>query len=259
MNGHRLVLPSGSSNWGAGHPRRVVLLPGLSRMKGNLHVRFLEGAGWQQPASTRRKGEGELPSCTSFAQFTENGGCLPICALGFSLSSQRDEINQRRVEPRPLLPHPNAMPQSLAKILVHTVFSTQDRRPYIRDKTVRDELHRYLGGILSNLDCQPIIIGGVDDHVHLLCALSRTCEAAAMVKEAKRGSSLWLKREHPELQEFAWQSGYGMFSVGFSQIEAVKDYIATQEEHHRKISFQDEFRLLLRRYQIEFDERYVWD
>jgi putative transposase len=172
-------------------------------------------------------------------------------------TSQRDEINQRRVVPLSGLA---GLPWiALAKILVHTVFSTQDRRPCIRDKTLRDELHRYLGGILSNLDCQPIIIGGVDDHVHLLCALSRTCEAAAMVKEAKCGSSLWLKREHPELQEFAWQSGYGMFSVGFSQIEAVKDYIATQEEHHQKVSFQDEFRLLLRRYQIEFDERYVWD
>jgi putative transposase len=151
------------------------------------------------------------------------------------------------------------MPQSLAKILVHTVFSTKDRRPFLRDKSLRDELHRYIGGILANLDCQPIIIGGVEDHVHLLCALSRTCDAAEMVKEVKRGSSLWIKTKSPDLQDFAWQNGYGIFSIGFSQIDAVKEYIAGQEKHHRKISFQDEFRQLLKRYEIEFDERYVWD
>jgi putative transposase len=151
------------------------------------------------------------------------------------------------------------MPQSLAKILVHTVFSTKDRRPFLRDKILRGELHRYLGGILTNLDCQPIVVGGVEDHVHLLCALSRTCEAAAMVKEVKRGSSLWLKTKGAELADFAWQNGYGIFSIGFSQLKVVRDYIAGQEEHHRTISFQDEFRQLLARYEIGFDERYVWD
>src|SRR6476659_5250275 len=142
------------------------------------------------------------------------------------------------------------MPQSLAKILVHAVFSTKDRRPFLRDLAIREELHRYLGGILNNLDCQPITVGGVEDHVHLLCALSRTCPAAEMVKELKRGSSLWLKTKSPNLQDFAWQNGYGIFSVGFSQKASVCDYIAGQEEHHRKISFQDEFRLLLKRYEI---------
>jgi putative transposase len=151
------------------------------------------------------------------------------------------------------------MPQSLAKILVHTVFSTKDRRPFLRDKSLRDELHRYPGGILANHDCQPLIIGGVEDHVHMLSTLSRTCEAAQMVKEVKRGSSLWLKTKNPDLRDFAWQNGYGIFSIGFSQIEAVKNYIATQEDHHRKISFQDEFRQFLRRYEIEFEERYTWD
>ena len=156
-------------------------------------------------------------------------------------------------------PHHRDMPQSLAKILVHTVFSTKERRPFLRDQVLREELHRYLGGILANLNCQPIVAGGVEDHVHLLCALSRTCEPAEMVKEAKRGSSLWLKTRGPDLQDFAWQNGYGIFSIGFSQIQSVRDYIAGQEEHHRKVSFQDEFRQLLRRYEIEFDERYVWD
>jgi putative transposase len=151
------------------------------------------------------------------------------------------------------------MPQSLAKILVHTVFSTKEHRPFLRDAVLRDELHRYLGGILTNLDCQPVIAGGVEDHVHVLCALSRTCQAAEMVKEVKRGSSVWLKTKGPELSDFAWQNGYGVFSIGFSQIEMVRGYIAGQEEHHRKVSFQDEFREMLRRYEVEFDERYVWD
>ena len=151
------------------------------------------------------------------------------------------------------------MPQSLAKILIHTVFSTKDRRPLLRDRPVREELHNYLGGILAHLDCQPVIVGGVEDHAHLLSALSRTCQPAEMVKEVKRGSSVWLKTKSPDLADFAWQSGYGIFSIGFSQIESVRSYIAQQEEHHRKASFQDEFRALLRRYEIEFDERYVWD
>ena len=102
-------------------------------------------------------------------------------------------------------------------------------------------------------------MGGVEDHVHLLAALARTCDAAEMVKEVKRGSSLWIKERDPSLGDFSWQGGYGIFSVGFSQLEDVKRYIAGQEEHHRKISFQDEFRQLLKRYEIDFDEKYVWD
>jgi putative transposase len=151
------------------------------------------------------------------------------------------------------------MPQSLAKILVHTVFSTKDRRPYLHDRALRNEMHAYLGGILSNLDCQPIIVGGVEDHVHVLSALARTSSPADMVKEIKRGSSLWIKSKSSDLAEFSWQNGYGIFSIGSSQIPVVKEYIATQEDHHQRISFQDEFRTLLRRYDIEFDERYVWD
>ena len=103
------------------------------------------------------------------------------------------------------------MPQSLAKILVHTVFSTKDGHTFLRDEALRAELHRYLGGILANHDCQPFIIGGVEDHVHLLSTLSRTCGAAEMVKEVKRGSSLWLKTQGPGLRDFAWQNGYGIF------------------------------------------------
>jgi len=151
------------------------------------------------------------------------------------------------------------MSQSLAKILVHTVFSTKERRPFLRDRALRDELHCYLGGILNNQQCQPILVGGVEDHVHMLSTLSRTCMASELVKEVKRSSSLWLKTKDSDLQDFAWQRGYGIFSIGFSQISKVREYIAGQEEHHRRISFQDEFRSLLAKYEVDYDERYVWD
>ena len=151
------------------------------------------------------------------------------------------------------------MPQSLAKILVHAVFSTKDRRPFLRDTALRQQLHHYLGGILKNLDCQPFVVGGVEDHVHLLASLSRTCAAAEMVKEVKRGSSLWAKERDAGMWDFGWQNGYGIFSIGSSQIEDARRYIAEQEQHHRKVSFQDEFRLLLKRYELAYDERYVWD
>jgi REP element-mobilizing transposase RayT len=151
------------------------------------------------------------------------------------------------------------MSQSLAKILVHTVFSRKERKPYLRNRVLRAETHAYIGGILSNLDCQPIVVGGVEDHVHSLCALARTCSPADMVKEIKRGSSLWIKSKSAPLEEFSWQNGYGIFSIGSSQVAVVKEYIENQEEHHRQISFQDELRTLLERYDIEFDERYVWD
>jgi REP element-mobilizing transposase RayT len=156
-------------------------------------------------------------------------------------------------------PYGARMAQSLARILVHTVFSTKDRRPFLRDRGLREELHRYLGGILANLSCQPIIVGGVEDHVHLLCALARTCTASVMVKEVKRGSSLWIKTKDASLQDFSWQNGFGVFSIGYSQIPDAKQYIASQEEHHRKTSFQDEYRTFLERYEIAYDERYVWD
>ena len=124
---------------------------------------------------------------------------------------------------------------------------------------MRDELHHYLGGILENHDCRPIIIGGVQDHVHILSTLSRTWEVAEMVKELKRSSSLRLKGISPDLHGFAWQKGYGVFSIGFSQIEMEKKYVARQESHHLHVSFQDEFREFLKRYEIESDERYLWE
>ena len=151
------------------------------------------------------------------------------------------------------------MPQSLAKIYIHVVYSTKDRYPFLTDKTIRNEMHAYLGGICNQLDCPVIIIGGVADHVHQFGMLSKNISAADFIGEVKRSSSKWVKTKDPLLRKFAWQAGYGVFSVSQSQIEAVRSYIARQEEHHRKKSFQDEFLLLLKKYRVEYDERYVWD
>jgi hypothetical protein len=124
---------------------------------------------------------------------------------------------------------------------------------------LREETHRYLAGTLTNLHSPPLLVGGAEDHVHLLCNLSRTCEPAKMVQDVKRSSSAWLKTRSPAMSDFAWQGGYAMFSLGFSQVGAARKYIANQEEHHRTVSFQDELREFLRRYQTAFDERYLWD
>jgi REP element-mobilizing transposase RayT len=154
---------------------------------------------------------------------------------------------------------PARMSQSLSKILLHAVFSTKDRVPFLQNPAIREEMYGYLGGILENLECHSIAAGGVSDHVHLLFTLSRIETVADVIKEVKRSSSAWVKTKSPPLKKFAWQSGYGVFSVGFSQVKTVRAYIAGQEKRHRKISFQDEVREFLRRYEIDFDERYVWD
>ena len=151
------------------------------------------------------------------------------------------------------------MPQSLSAVNLHRVFSTKDRRPFLRDKAVRDALHAYLGGVSKTLDCPPLIVGGVEDHVHLLCRFARTITQAEWVKELKRISNGWLKEHGRDYADFEWQGGYADFSVSQSNLEQVKQYIASQKEHHRKTTFQDELRTLLRKHEIEFDERYVWD
>jgi len=151
------------------------------------------------------------------------------------------------------------MPQSLSAVYIHLVFSTKDRRPLLRDKTTRDALHSYLGGVSKQLDCAPLQIGGVEDHVHILARFGRTVTQAEWVKELKRVSNLWLKERGQDFADFEWQGGYADFSVSQSNLEQVKQYIANQEEHHRKIGFQDELRALLRKHEIEWDEKYVWD
>ena len=148
------------------------------------------------------------------------------------------------------------MPQSLANVVLHLVFSTKHRRPVL-NPGVSKELHAYLTATLTNLGCQTIQVGGIEDHVHLLFRMSRTRSIAEVVENTKTGSSKWLKTK--EIPEFAWQSGYGVFSVGSGDLDAMVAYVRNQPVHHAKVSFQDEFRLLLREAGLEFDERYVWD
>lgn len=151
------------------------------------------------------------------------------------------------------------MPQSLAQIYLHVVFSTKQRRPFLQNATLREEVHKYLGGVCRNLEAPSLIVGGGSDHVHLLCRFARTITVADFVRELKRDSSKWLKTKDRELTDFHWQDGYGAFSISPSHVEALRGYIANQEAHHKKESFQDEFRRLLKKYSIEYDERYVWD
>jgi putative transposase len=151
------------------------------------------------------------------------------------------------------------MSQSLSTVYLHLIFSTKDRRPFLRDDAIRGEVHAYLGGISKQMDCTPVIIGGVEDHVHILAQQSRTATQSDWVKELKRVSSIWIKERDPTLREFRWQSGYGIFSVSVSKLESVKSYISNQEHHHRKITFQEEYREFLKRHSISWDERYVWD
>jgi len=148
------------------------------------------------------------------------------------------------------------MPQSLANILIHAIWSTKERRALIPD-AIRDGLHGYLAGILKNLESPALIINSVADHVHILCQLSKNLAACELVEEVKKGSSKWMKENG--VREFAWQNGYGVFSVSQSNVDAVREYIHGQPEHHKKRDFKDEFREFCKRYNVGLDERYVWD
>lgn len=148
------------------------------------------------------------------------------------------------------------MPQSLAKILVHLIFSTKHREACIPPET-RPHLHAYLVGILDRLNCPSLQTGGVSDHVHILFTQARTTALSDVVEEVKKGSSKWMKTQG--VPQFTWQAGYGAFSVGESQAATVVRYIQRQEEHHRSVTFQDEFRKFLEKYRVGYDERYVWD
>lgn len=148
------------------------------------------------------------------------------------------------------------MPQSLSAVYVHAVFSTKNRHPFLADDDLRRDTHSYIAGITKRLECPALEIGGVSDHVHMLVRLTRTITIADWMKETKRVSSSFLKEMD---KEFAWQAGYGAFSVSTTDVDKITHYIRSQEEHHRTISFQDEFRQLLREHGVEWDEKYVWD
>ena len=151
------------------------------------------------------------------------------------------------------------MAQSLAQIYLHIIFSTKNREPFLTDRDFRRQVHGYVSSVCRSTGSSSLAVGGVEDHLHILCLFSRTCTVADLVKEVKRESSLWIKDRDPELRRFFWQEGYGAFSLSPSHVERVSSYIRNQEKHHRHETFQDEYRRILDKYGVAFEERYVWD
>ena len=152
----------------------------------------------------------------------------------------------------------SAMPQSLSKVILHIIFSTKNRQPFL-DSDVRPRMHAYLATICRDLGAELVHVGGIADHVHIVTTLPRTLSQAQVVEQIKKTSSKWIKELDARYRTFFWQRGYGAFSVSPSQLEAVLQYVEAQQTHHRTRTFQEEYRDLLRRHGIDFDERYVWD
>ena len=150
------------------------------------------------------------------------------------------------------------MPQSLSKVYVHIIFSTKNRQNLI-DNRIENSLYEYLGGICKGLECNPVRVGGHKNHVHLFCLLSRKVAQMKLLEEIKKQSSKWIKTKGQAYSNFYWQDGYGIFSVNPTETDKVIDYIQLQQEHHKHKSFQDEFITFLKKYQVEYDERYIWD
>jgi REP element-mobilizing transposase RayT len=150
------------------------------------------------------------------------------------------------------------MSQSLSLVIVHLIFSTKDRQPFI-DPCVRPKLYAYLATLARNRGCDAYRAGGVADHVHLAIRLSRTITIADLVLELKAASSQWIKAQSPNLVSFSWQRGYGCFSVGPADLDSLIAYIDNQEKHHETQTFQDELRMFLKKYGVEYNEDYVWD
>ena len=150
------------------------------------------------------------------------------------------------------------MSQSLSAVYLHVIFSTKNRVHFLTDSHFRSQVHAYIGTVAANLDCPILAAGGMEDHVHVLAKLSRTLPQAGLVKELKRVSSIWIKAQHARYGDFAWQDGYAVFSVSESNLPVVREYIGTQDKHHKQRTFQDELRVLLKKHRVEWDEKFVW-
>jgi REP element-mobilizing transposase RayT len=150
------------------------------------------------------------------------------------------------------------MSQSLTKVCLHITFSTKDRYPFI-DGEIEQELWAYIGGVCKALDCNPICVGGYRDHIHVCCLMSRNITQAKLLEEIKKGSSKWIKTKGRKYEKFYWQRGYSMFSVNPSEMGKVAEYIQNQSIHHTKQSFQQELLTFLKKYGVEYDERYLWE
>jgi REP element-mobilizing transposase RayT len=150
------------------------------------------------------------------------------------------------------------MAQSLSKMILHLVFSTKERQKFIT-RLIRPRLHGYLAQVAREMGCEVHVVGGVADHVHLAIDFPRTITVADLLKKLKGTSSVWMKEQDREFSDFAWQGGYGVFSVSASHKHQLIEYIAHQEERHRKLTFEQEYRQFLTRYDIQVDEKYLWD
>jgi len=150
------------------------------------------------------------------------------------------------------------MPQSLSSILIHLVFSTKNREPFITP-AIETELHPYLAKIFRELKSPSLTIDGTVDHLHILFSLGRVIKVADLIEEVKTESSKWIKTKGWEFRNFHWQRGYGAFSIGQSNVPILKRYIRNQKKHHQRVTFKDEYRKFLKAYGIDYDERYVWD
>ena len=150
------------------------------------------------------------------------------------------------------------MPQSLTKFHAHLIFSTKNRKPFLDDE-IRPRLHGYLATVIRDLDSPFVVVGGVADHVHILFDMGKTHAAVKFVEQVKRESSKFVKTLGEQYRDFYWQRGYGMFSVSPTHRADAEAYVRNQHEHHRKKTFQEEFRTFLERYGIDYEEDYVWD
>ncbi|MGK5091739.1 IS200/IS605 family transposase [Deltaproteobacteria bacterium TL4] len=150
------------------------------------------------------------------------------------------------------------MSQSLSKILLHLVFSTKNRIDMIPTELLH-EVHAYLATVCRTQESEAFRVGGTGNHVHIACTLPRTLTVSKLLEEIKKSSSLWIKQRDARCSDFSWQAGYGAFSLGQSQLDSLIRYIDTQREHHQKMTFQEELLELLRKYNVAYDEKYLWD
>ena len=150
------------------------------------------------------------------------------------------------------------MSQSLSNILLHIVFSTKYQQKLLYKK-IRSELYSYIATIFKNKNCYCYQIGGIDDHIHISCTLAKTISTSDLIKEIKTSTSVWLKNKENNLTNFHWQNGYGVFSLSPSHLQRLCTYITNQENHHKQITFKDEFLGLLNKYNVDYDERYLWN
>ena len=150
------------------------------------------------------------------------------------------------------------MSQTLSSLYIHIIFSTKERIPFL-DQSIRFRLWQYIAGICKNENSPALQIGGTADHIHVLCNLSRTISLQTLVTKIKSESSKWIKQISPDYNDFHWQSGYGAFSVNPGEIEKVTEYIRNQEQHHCQRDFYNELRLFLQKYNINYDEKYLWN